>query len=350
MAKSGVSYFLGREDNSKYGETYDGVQLAIHHQFPDGIDPYKVKGDPKSGYCWGITYGRLLPNGTGDKLIQSYNFRLCLTNNVNNMRPFEKPDNYDASHYELFLRILPSINYNIYKCLSIDALPDQKFDINNNGAFSTDMIGMNYDYPEGSYATRDRIYKAHVDYTKGFLYFMSHDERVPLAFRKQALSFGYAKDEFTDNDNFPPQLYIREARRMDGEYIMTEKNCMGKEKVNDGIIQASYTMDSHNCQRIVVNGMVKNEGDAQYRIPGPYPVSYRSITPKRTQCTNLLVPVCLSASHIAYGSIRMEPVFMGLGEAAAIASSLAIDNNSMVQQVDAAKIQQILKDNPYLDK
>ena len=207
---------------------------------------------------------------------------------------------------------------------------------------------MNYDYPEADYDTRQKIWDAHVDYTKGLLYFLSHDERVPEDLRNKVNHFGWAKDEFVDNDNFPTQLYVREARRMIGEYVMTQKNCQGVEIVDDAVGMAAYTMDSHNCQRIVVNGMVKNEGDVEVGGFPPYPISYRSLVPKRNECTNLLVPVCLSASHIAYGSIRMEPVFMVLGQSAGVASVLAIDNNNISQDVDVAQLQNILVGDPYV--
>ena len=228
-------------------------------------------------------------------------------------------------------------------------MPDNKYDVNNRGPLSTDMIGMNYEYPDGNYATRERIWQEHVDYTKGLLYFLTHDERVPSKLRDQVSRFGWAKDEFVDNDNFPTQLYVREARRLNGEYIMTQKNCQGEETVGDAIGMAAYGMDSHNCQRIVTNGMVKNEGDVQYHGFPPYPISYKSITPKREECTNLLVPVCISSTHIAFGSIRMEPVFMVLGQSAAVASALAINDNTDVQTIDVTKLRKILKDNPYLD-
>ena len=228
-------------------------------------------------------------------------------------------------------------------------MPDNKYDVNNRGPLSTDMIGMNYEYPDGNYATRERIWQEHVDYTKGLLYFLTHDERVPSKLRDQVSRFGWAKDEFVDNDNFPTQLYVREARRLNGEYIMTQKNCQGEETVGDAIGMAAYGMDSHNCQRIVTNGMVKNEGDVQYHGFPPYPISYKSITPKREECTNLLVPVCISSTHIAFGSIRMEPVFMVLGQSAAVASTLAINDNTDVQTIDVTKLRKILKDNPYLD-
>lgn len=350
MAKSGVSYTLGREDNSVYGETLNGVQMSIYHQFPDGVNPYKIEGDSTSGYCWGISNNELKATGSGDKLIQAYNFRLCLTDNPDNKRAFEKPENYNPEMYELLARAIRKMDTDINKYLLMPSgIPEQKYDANNKGPLSTDMIGMNYDYPEADYDTRQKIWDAHVDYTKGLLYFLSHDERVPEDLRNKVNHFGWAKDEFVDNDNFPTQLYVREARRMIGEYVMTQKNCQGVEIVDDAVGMAAYTMDSHNCQRIVVNGMVKNEGDVEVGGFPPYPISYRSLVPKRNECTNLLVPVCLSASHIAYGSIRMEPVFMVLGQSAGVASVLAIDNNNIIQDVDVAQLQNILVEDPYLD-
>jgi len=350
MARSNVSYFTGREDNARFDETLNGVQLLDQHQFPDGIDPYIIEGVPESGLCWGISEDTLLPDGTGDKSIQAYNFRLCLTNNPDNLCPFEKPVRYDPAKYELLARAVKKMPLDIHQYLLINRnMPDAKHDVNNCGPLSTDMIGMNFHYPEADYATREKIWQEHVDYTKGLLYFMANDEKIPETLRNQVRQWGWAKDEFTGNDNFPTQLYVREARRLHGEYIMTQHNCQGHETVGDGVGMAAYGMDSHNCRRIVVNGMVKNEGDVQYHGFAPYPVSYRSLTPRREECTNLLVPVCMSATHIAYGSIRMEPVFMVLGQSAAIAASLAIDQNSTVQEVDVTALRKILKNNPYLD-
>jgi hypothetical protein len=350
MAKSGVSYFYGREDNRDFDETLNGFQIRDKHQFPDSIDPYKVKGDPSSGLLWGISDRQVDENGTGDKSIQAYNFRLCLTDDPAIKRDFERPEGYDPAHYELFLRVIEKMPLEARKFLKIDKFDVcPKFDINNNGPFSTDMIGMNHDYPEADYKTREKIWNDHVSYTKGLLYFFSHDERVPQALREQFGALGWAKDEFTDNDNFPTQLYIREARRLNGEYVMSQHNCQGHEVVNDGIGLAAYGMDSHNCNRLVVNGMVKNEGDVQVGVSSPYPISYRSITPKRTECTNLLVPVCVSSTHIAYGSIRMEPVFMVLGQSAAVAASLAIDKNIAIQEVNVVEVKDILREKPYLD-
>ncbi|MDR3268491.1 MAG: FAD-dependent oxidoreductase [Tannerella sp.] len=350
MAKAGVSYFYGREDNKDFEETLSGFQIRQHHQFPDSIDPYKVKGDPSSGLLWGISNKQAADTGSGDKSIQAYNFRLCLTDDPAIKRDFERPEGYDSTHYELFLRVIEKMPPEAKKFLKIDKFDVcPKFDINNNGPFSTDMIGMNHDYPAADYETREKIWNDHVSYTKGLLYFFSHDERVPQKLREQFNALGWAKDEFVDNDNFPTQLYIREARRLDGEYVMTQHNCQGKKVVDDGIGMAAYGMDSHNCNRLVVNGMVKNEGDVQVGGFSPYPISYRSITPKKTECTNLLVPVCVSSTHIAYGSIRMEPVFMVLGQSAAVAASLAIDKNVAVQKIDVAEIKNILLKNPLLE-
>ena len=350
MAKGGVSYFAGREANSMFNETYNGVQMREKHQFPDGIDPYKIPGDPQSGLLWGISPAALDVQGAGDKKIQTYNFRICLTGNPANRIAVTKPDDYDASRYELLLRYLekkPAKNLGSF--LKFDLMPNHKTDINNNGPFSTDMIGMNYTFPEADFATRTKIQQAHEAYIKGLLYFIGHDERMPLHLRELMLQWGYPKDEYTDNGNWSPQMYVREARRMTGEYIMTQANCEAKEVVSDGIGMAAYTMDSHNCQRIVVNGMVKNEGDVQIGGFGPYPIAYRSITPRAVECKNLLVPVCLSATHIAYGSIRMEPVFMVLSQSAAVAAALAMDTKKTVQQIDIKQLQQVLKTNPLAD-
>src|SRR6478735_529153 len=350
MAKAGVSYFTGREANSLYNETYNGVQLREKHQFPDGIDPYKIPGNPSSGLVWGVTDGKLDPQGTGDKRIQTYNMRLCLTNDPANRIEITKPNNYDASRYELLLRYLAKMPAkDLWAFLKFDLMPNNKTDINNNGPFSTDMIGMNYDFPEADYATREKIQMAHEEYIKGLLYFIGHDERMPQHLRDLMLPWGYPKDEYTDNGNWTPQMYVREARRMKGEYVMTQANCEAKEVVTDGVGMAAYTMDSHNCQRIVVNGMVKNEGDVQIGGFDPYPISYRSVIPKTGQCKNLLVPVCLSATHIAYGSIRMEPVFMVLSQSAAVAALMAIDAKTSVQQIDVKKLQQTLTTNPLAD-
>lgn len=348
MAKAGVSFIVGREANSEYGETYNGVQLLHEHQFPDGVDPYKTPGVPASGLLWGISPAALKATGTGDKNVQAYNYRICLSNDPANSIPITRPDNYDPSRYELLARLFKAqpqkLSLNDYFIVS--RMPNNKTDINNRGGFSTDMIGMNYDYPNADNATRVKIIRQHEDYTKGLLYFCINDPRVPEPIRTALSKWGYPKDEYTDNGGWSPQLYIREARRMIGQYVMTQANCTGRTVVTDPVGMAAYTMDSHNTQRIVVNGMVKNEGNVEVGGFPPYPVGYGALIPKTEDCSNLLVPVCLSATHIAYGSIRMEPVFMALAQSTAIAADLAITSNQSVQQVDAAKIKAVLQQNP----
>jgi hypothetical protein len=350
MAKAGVPYTTGREANSQYNETYNGVQVRDKHQFLDGIDPYKIPGKPESGLLWGISSEKLPPNGTGDKKIQAYNFRICLSRDRNNMIPITQPEDYDSTRYELLIRVLekePNRPFNLI--LKPDLMPNQKTDINNNGPFSTDMIGMNYDYPEASYDERKKITKEHENYIKGLLYFIGHSKRMPRHLKEEMLKWGYPKDEYTDNGNWSPQMYVREARRMVGAHVMTQANCEGNEKVDDGVGMAAYTMDSHNTSRVVINGMVKNEGDVQVGGFPPYPISYRSLIPKATDCKNLFVPVCLSATHIAYGSIRMEPVFMVLGQSAATAAVQAIERKVSVQEVDVSAVQNKLAENPLVD-
>jgi hypothetical protein len=358
MAKAGVSYRVGREDNKEYNETLNGFQLAEYHkkwgnhQFPDGVNAYKIAGDPSSGLIWGISSDSPNPTGTGDKKIQAYNFRICLTDSAENRISITRPKDYDSSKYELLVRLFaaqPNMrkinNYFIWS-----KLPNRKTDINNTGAFSTDMIGMNYKYPEASIEERKKIFDAHVSYTKGLLYFIKTDCRVPESIHQFIANWGYPRDEYQKFGHFTPQLYIRESRRMVGEYVMTEHNCRGDEIVKDGIGMAAYTMDSHNCQRIVVNGMVKNEGNVEERGFPPYPISYRALTPRKSECSNLLVPVCLSASHIAYGSIRMEPVFMVLAQSGAIAAAMAINENVPVQNINVEKLQEKLRVDPFMEQ
>lgn len=350
MAKANVSYTVGREANAQYNETYNGVQLRDKHQFLDGIDPYKIPGKPESGLLWGISNEALPLQGSGDKKVQAYNFRICLTRDPKNKIAITQPENYDSSRYELLIRVLqkePNRPFNLI--LKPDLMPNQKTDINNNGPFSTDMIGMNYDYPEASYAKRKEITKKHEEYVKGLLYFIGHSQRMPKHLREEMLQWGYPKDEYADNGNWSPQMYVREARRMMGAYVMTQANCEGKETIADGVGMAAYTMDSHNIQRLVINGMVKNEGDVQVGGFPPYPISYRSLIPKIEECKNLLVPVCLSATHIAYGSIRMEPVFMVLGQSSALAASMAIDSKKSVQEIDVKALQTKLKTDPLMN-
>lgn len=347
MAKSGVSYTTGREDNSVHNETYSGVQLMKGHQFNVNVDPYIIPGDSTSGLVWGVSNSILLPNGTGDKKIQAYNFRIALTNKKGNIVPIKKPENYDPKKYELLIRLKEKTGWKGLNDIFIwSMMPNGKTDINHRGGFSTDAIGMNWNYPDGTYGEREKIWKEHVDYTKGLLYFVGNDPRVPEKVRTEMKKWGYPKDEYVDNGHWSHQLYIREARRMVGALVMTENHCIGKDVVTDAVGWAAYTMDSHNCDRLVVNGFVKNEGNVEIGGFDPFPISYRAITPKKNEASNLLVPVCMSASHIAYGSIRMEPVFMVLAQSAALAACMAIDENSPVQKVDVAKLQKQLKTNP----
>ena len=349
MAKAGVSYHVGREANSVYGETLNGVQLArtIHHQFTKNVDPYVTPGNPASGLLPGIEKD---PGAEfqGDRKVQAYNFRMCTTDVPENRQDWEKPTNYDERWFELALRNVEAGDERISWAPSW--MPNRKTDTNNNFAISTDFIGMNWDYPEADYATREKIWKAHEDWQKGLMWTYAHHPRVPEKIRLAFQKLGLAKDEFTENNHWPRQLYVREARRMIGDYVMTEKNCRRKEVVEDSVGMGAYNMDSHNIQRYVTKeGFVRNEGDVQIGSR-PYPVSYRSIRPKATECSNLLVPVCLSASHIAYGSIRMEPVFMVLGQSAAIAAVQAMEQGVGVQEIDYAKLEaRLLADGQVLD-
>ena len=342
MAKAGVSYHVGREANATYGETLNGVQLghAKSHQFKVEVDPYVKKGDSSSGLLPGIEKEIPGPDGSGDRKIQAYNFRMCTTVVPENRRDWEKPAHYDEHWYELALRNVEAgedrFSWNPV------AMPNRKTDTNNNFAISTDFIGQNWDYADADYATRAKIWQAHEDWQKGLMWTYAYHPRVPEKMRLAFQKFGLAKDEFLDNGNWPRQLYIREARRMIADYVMSEKNCRRKEVIEDSVGMGAYNMDSHHIQRFVTKeGFVRNEGDIQVGSK-PYPVSYRSIRPKASECTNLLVPVCLSASHIAYGSIRMEPVFMALGQSAATAAGLAIEGKTSVQAIDYGALKERL--------
>ena len=351
MACSGVSYTVGREANAQYGETYNGAQRMDGHQFPDGIDPYVVKGDSTSGLLYGINPDPIVPDGEENKKVQAYNFRITLTNRPENRVEITKPDNYDPQRYELLIRLKEKQPWKApYDVFIWSRMPNGKTDINNFGGFSTDVIGENWNYPEAGYEERDSIRKFHEDYTKGLLYFVGHDPRIPDSIRQEMLQWGYPKDEYTDNGHWTHQMYVREARRMIGATVMTQHHCEGRETATDGIAWAAYTMDSHNCDRHVINGMVKNEGNVEIGGFGPYPISYRAITPRAEEVGNLLVPVCLSASHIAYGSIRMEPVFMVLGQVSAIGACQAIDGyGNRIQKVGAEAINDEFTKNPLAD-
>lgn len=350
LAAAGVSYHVGREANSVYGETLNGVQVghATAHQFTHDIDPYFVPGDPQSGLLPGINPEAPAPDGSGDAKIQAYNFRMCTTNDPANRLDWQKPANYDERWFELALRNVEAGDHRSQWAPSW--MPNRKTDTNNRNAISTDFIGMNWDYAEADYATRAKIVKAHEDWQKGLLWTYAHHPRVPESIRSSYQALGLAKDEFLDNDHWPRQLYVREVRRMISDYVMTEKNCKREEVITDSVGMGAYNMDSHNIQRYVnAEGFVRNEGDVQVRSR-PYPISYRSIHPKASECSNLLAPTCLSASHIAFGSIRMEPVFMVLGQSSATAAVHAIEEGTTLQQIDSAKLEaRLLADGQVLD-
>lgn len=344
MATAGVSYTVGREPCSQYDEKWNGVQSGVFHHghyFKKPIDPYIIPGDPSSGLLPYISAEPIQSNCEGDEKLQAYCFRLCMSNHPNNRVPFDKPEGYDPTHYELLARVFES-GWNEW-FQKFDMIPNRKTDTNNHGPFSTDYIGMNYDYPEASYERRKEIIEDHKNYQKGLLYFVSTDKRVPEEIRSRMHNWGLAKDEFTENGNWPYQLYIREARRMIGVYVTTENEVLGKVSVADPVGMGSYALDSHNVQRyITAEGYVQNEGDIGVKPEKPYQISYGSIVPKSDDCTNLIVPICLSSSHIAYGSIRMEPVFMILGQSAAVAAIIAIDNDISVQNVPYKQLEQKL--------
>jgi len=339
MASAGVSYTVGREANAQYGETLNGVQTkqAKYHQFVNGVDPYIVPGDSDSGLLPFIDPMGPGQEGAADKRLQAYCFRMCLTDHPDNRIRFEKPEGYNEQWYELLLRNyeageagLPWIN---------SAMPNRKTDTNNRLGFSTDFIGQNYEWPEASYAERDAIKSRHRLYQKGLMWTLAYHPRMPESIRNQISKWGMCQDEFAEGNGWQEQLYIREARRMVSDFVMTQNHCQQREKVEDSVGMGAYTMDSHHVQRYVDRrGHVRNEGDVQVGGFPPYPISFRSIVPKVSECTNLLVPVCLSASHMAFGSIRMEPVVMVLGQSAATAASLAIDEGLPIQAVRYDKL------------
>lgn len=351
MAAAGVAYHVGRESNSTYGEGFNGNQVGVlhhgHHFMNVVVDPYRVPGDPGSGLLPRISADPPGTRGEGDHRVQAYCFRMCLTNVPDNRVPFPKPAGYDASQYELLARTFAA-GLDDYVFKKFDAIPNGKTDTNNHGPFSTDNIGMNYDYPDASYERRREIVREHETYQQGLMWFLSHDERVPEKVRDKMNTWGLPKDEFLDNGHWPHQLYVREARRLIGEDVMTENHVLGKQPVARPVGMGSYTLDSHNVRRYVIPAAdgkparVQNEGDIGVHVPKPYAIGYGCLVPKREQCTNLLVPVCVSASHIAYGSIRMEPVFMLLGQSAATAAVIAAREGVDVQDVPYDRLRERL--------
>jgi hypothetical protein len=341
LAAAGVKYHVGREGRSQYGESLAGVQArSPAHQWPLKVEALGPAGRPLEF----VSGERLESPGTADRRVQAYNFRLCMTRKPENRVPWPKPDNYDAARFELLARYLKSApDVKFARLCNPRPMPNGKTDTNNNGPFSTDHIGANYAYPEGVASIRERIRKDHVSYTQGFFYFLAHDPRVPASLQAEAAAWGLAKDEFVDNDNWPPQLYVREARRMVGSYVMTQADFQSTVNKPDSVGLGSYNSDSHHCQRVVgPDGEAINEGDFQVPVK-PYAIPYRCLVPKDDECTNLLVPVCCSASHVGYGTIRMEPVYMILGQASGVAAALACDDAVGVKDVPVGKLQAKLR-------
>lgn len=349
LARAGISYTWGREGHADYGESLAGrIAYSEKHQFDRPINPYT-----DDGLLVPLVYaGDPGEPGKGDRKVQAYNFRLCLTQNTSNQVPFPRPLNYDPARYELLRRYLaaaPELTMN--DLCSIGEIKNGKTDVNNKGPVSTDHIGASWDYPEADYETRTRIWQDHVDYVQGFLYYLANEPSVPTLLQEEVNTWGLAKDEFTDTGHWPHQLYIREARRMVGAYVMQQKDLQTERTKADSIGMGSYNSDSHHVQRIPANGSplwaadipgTLNEGDMQVPVR-PYEIAYRALTPKLEECSNLLVSVCVSASHVAYSSIRMEPQYMIMGEAAGLAAAMAIEADTAVQDIDVAGLREILR-------
>ncbi|MDG2125048.1 MAG: FAD-dependent oxidoreductase [Verrucomicrobiales bacterium] len=352
IATAGIDYHVGREANSVYDETWNGIQVGVlHHShwFNKPVSAYKIPGDPDSGVLPRVSTGPPGAKGDGDHRLQAYCYRMCLTNHPDNRIPFPKPTGYDPAQYELAARVFATGWRQQFG--KFDPVPNKKTDTNNHGPFSTDNIGMNYDYPDGSYARRAEILAEHKTYQQGLMYFLANDHSVPADVRDAMSKWGLPKDEFTDNGGWPHQIYVREARRMIGKYVMTEHDCLDTKITPDSVGMGSYTLDSHNVQRYIKpDGTVQNEGDIGVKAPRPYEIAYGSLVPKKDQCHNLLAPVCVSSSHIAFGSIRMEPVFMILGQSAATAAAIAIDSNIAVQDVPYADLRaKLVEDGQILE-
>lgn len=336
MASSGVSYHVGREATSTYNEEWNGIQTGVlhhGHHFKSDIDPFVIPGDPTSGLLPRISSENPGVKGEGDHRLQAYCFRMCLTDHPENRIPFTRPNDYDSTQYELLIRIYNSGWNETFN--KFDPIPNHKTDVNNHGPFSFDNIGMNYDYPEASYERRKQIIEEHKSYQTGLLYFIATDPRVPKNVQEEMRRWGLAKDEFADNGNWPYNIYVREARRMIGKFVMTENELLGKNETPGSIGMGSYTIDSHNVQRYVKpDGFVQNEGDIGVHIKHPYTIALNSILPQQEECNNLIVPVCVSSSHIAFGSIRMEPVFMILGQSAGTLAAMAIDEKKSIHDIE----------------
>lgn len=345
LAGAGVSFTVGREANATYGETFNGVQTenAVSHQLLRGIDPHVVPGDPDSGLLPGIDPTGPGTEGGADHRVQAYCFRMCLTDHPENRIPFAKPEGYDEALYELLFRNCEA-GFDEMPCIN-SGMPNRKTDTNNRTGFSTDFIGQNYDYPEGTYEEREAIVERHREYQKGLMWTFANHPRVSEGIRAELSKWGTCRDEFAAADGWQEQLYIREARRMISDLVMTQNHCQSRDFADEAVGLAAYTMDSHNVQRYVDEaGDVRNEGDVQKGGFPPYPIGYLSLLPRQSECENLAVPVCLSSSHIAFGSIRMEPVFMILAQSAATAIVHAIEGgDAALHDVDYDKLRERLR-------
>jgi len=348
MAQSHVSYTWGRESAKEYGEDLAGVREETPgHQFRWAMSPY----DAEHHLLPEVDAGPLGAAGSGDKKVQAYNFRLILTNDPANRLPFPKPDGYDRARFALLERYLGEFEKHVGRAPRMRdvflpvLIPNHKADFNNNGPISTDYIGHSWKYPEASYAEKRAIWREHLLYTESLMYFFSHDASVPETLRAELNEWGLPRDEFADTDHWSRQLYIREGRRMVGAYVMRQSDLQTERTKNDSIGMGSYNSDSHNIQRVAMpDGSVRNEGNVEVPVQ-PYEIAYRSITPKREQVENLLVPVCLSATHAAYSSVRMEPQYMIIGQAAGVAAALAVRGQSAVQTVPIAELQKKLREH-----
>lgn len=345
MAAAGVTYTVGREPESQYGENLAGVRRGDTHprrhytqgdkdHFIKEVDPYVTPADPRSGLLPRVLKIDGLSNGQGDKKIQAYTYRVCLTTDPQLRIPIHRPTGYQAIDHELLLRNFEAGDQRLPALIEALAGSGSKVDWNSMHAVGSDFGGANWTYPEASYERRREIEAAHETYIRGFLWTLSNNPRVPEAIRKRVRAYGLSKDEFTDNGGWPYMIYIREARRMVSDYVMTQHDCEGKRVAGDPVGLGSFGMDSHVVQYYVnEQGHVRRDGTIWRVPPRPYGISYRSIVPRRGECENLLVPICLSATHVAHGSIRMEPVFMVLGQSAACAAKVALDNQVAVQDV-----------------
>lgn len=361
MAAAGVSYTVGREANSVYGETISGIERALskNHQFNKGVSPYVKPGDPSSGLLPYVEPDTDEPEGAGDGRVQAYCFRMCLTDEPSNRIPFVKPEGYDPKNYELLLRNLEAIDPDTFvkKAAKFwefmpwinSRMPNRKTDTNNRSGFSTDFIGQNHAWPEASYKEREKMLKAHLDYQMGLMWTLANNPRVPEPIRSRVAQWGTCKDEFADGlgHGWQSQLYVREARRMVGDYVATEHDVLRERTTSRPVAMAAYGMDSHHVRRYVgKDGFVHNEGNIEdWRAGGkPYPLDYGVIIPKKGDCENLFVPVCVSASHMAFGSIRMEPVFFALGQVAGAAAALSLDADCAVQDLSYESLKKVLLD------